>query len=173
MRAILFPLVFIGLFIFSCKKDDNTDVEIGKGIEIYLTEIPYSLELYKDYSKVDFDTVLLYTTPMLRYNDIKQYDTITNKLTLGVSHKSLKIEDAGAHGRMFVVTVDKSPIYCGFKWPALSSVFCTWVCIYEPVPEIDNLKDNEIIISFSTDLYADPRLDKRIVSRLKADGKIK
>lgn len=35
------------------------------------------------------------------------------------------------------------------------------------------LNDNEIIISFSSQEYADPRLDERIVTRLKSDGKIK
>jgi hypothetical protein len=32
--------------------------------------------------------------------------------------------------------------------------------------------DNEIVITFVSNEYADPRMDSRIVERLKADGKI-
>ena len=126
-----------------------------------------------DYGTVDFDTILLLDTPILRYNDLKKYDTLTHKLTLGISHDSLKIGDASVYGRMFVVTIDQEPIYCGFKWPVISSIPCNWVYIEEPYEDLDNLNNNEIVISFSSEQYIDPRLDRRIVDRLKQDGKIK
>lgn len=74
---------------------------------------------------------------------------------------------------MFVITVDKIPVYCGFKWPVISSVPCNWVYIVEPYEDLDHLADNEIVLGFATGQYKDPRLDRRIVGRLKADGKIK
>jgi hypothetical protein len=74
---------------------------------------------------------------------------------------------------MFAITIDKNPVYCGFKWPVISSVPCNWVYIEEPYSELDNLKDNELILSFSSESFSDPRNDKRIVDRLLQDGKIK
>jgi len=138
-----------------------------------MTLTPYSHNLHFDYSKLDFDTIILADSPILRYNDLILYDTVTHKVTLGVSHDSLKIGDAGVYGRMFVLTVDQNPIYCGFKWPVISSIPCNWVFIEEPYKELDNLNYNEIVISFQSMEYEDPRLDKRIVDRLIADTKIK
>jgi hypothetical protein len=173
MKTKLIMSIVLSLFIISCKKNDEMRFEIGEGFEIYLTIKPFSHNLSMDYSKVDFDTILLYDTPILQYNDLINYDTIAHKLTLGINHDSLRIGDSGVYGRMFVVTIDKNPIYCGFKWPIISSVPCNWVFIEEPYRELDNLKDHEIVISFSSEEYPDPRNDKRIINRLLQDGKIR
>ena len=165
--------LLIGLLIIACERSEDKSYAMGEGFEIYLSETPYSHNLYMDYSMVDFDTIKLSDIPILRYNDLKKYDITTHKLTLGISHDSLKIGDAGVYGRMFVVTIDKNPIYCGFKWPVLSSVPCNWVFIEEPFEELDNLQDNELVISFSSEAYPDPRADVRIINRLSRDGKIR
>jgi hypothetical protein len=173
MKTQLVISVLIGFLILSCENKSENENTLGEGFEIYLTEIPYSHNLYMDYGTIDFDTIVFSKTPILRYNDLLNYDTITHKITLGISHDSLRIGDAGVYGRMFVVTIDKNPIYCGFKWSVISSVPCNWVYIEEPYIELDNLNDNELIISFSSESYDDPRNDKRIVDRLMQDGKIK
>jgi hypothetical protein len=173
MKPKLTLTVLISLIIISCEKDDNNNFAIGEGFEIYPTVTYYIHNLEIDYNTVDFDTILLSDTPILRYNDLKKYDTLTHKLTLGISHDSLKIGDASVYGRMFVVTIDKEPIYCGFKWPVISSIPCNWVFIMEPYEDLDNLNDKEIVISFISEQYIDPRLDRRIVNRLKQDAKIK
>lgn len=41
-----------------------------------------------------------------------------------------------------------------------------------PIIELDNLKDNEIVISFAQGGKTDPRMDSRLIDRLRADGKI-
>jgi len=163
-------LALLLMAVVSCTKDNKYD--IGEGFEIYLTVTPYADKMNLDYSTVDFDTILLEETPILRYNNLVSYDTIHHKLTLTFSHDSLKIGDAGVYGRMFVVTIDSEPIYCGFKWPVMSSVMCNWVFIEEPFTELDNLNDNEIVITYVSNEYPDPRMDNRILDRLKADGKI-
>ncbi|MFH0761938.1 MAG: hypothetical protein V2A67_10590 [Bacteroidota bacterium] len=160
---------FLTMASVSCMKDR---FDVGEGFEIYLTVTPYSDNLSIDYSQVDLDTFLLQDTPILRYNDLLKYDTITHTLTLGISHDSLEVGNASVYGRMFMVTVDSKPIYCGFKWPVYSSVAPNWVFIEEPFEALDSLNDNEIIIKFMSDELTDPRLDKRIVDKLKADGKI-
>lgn len=174
MKTKLTIATLICVILMSCEKNnDENNIEIGNGFEIYLTEKPYIDNLKTDYSTIDFDTISLLKVPILRYHDLISYDTTTHKLTLRISHDSLKIGDASVHGRMFVVTVDKEPIYCGFKWTVISSVPCNWVFIAEPYQELDNLNDNEIIISYSNEKSKDPRLDKRIIGRLEKDGKIK
>jgi len=171
MKTKLIMTVLIGLLIISC--DNSNDIKIGNGLEIYLTKTAYISNLQKDYSSMNLDTVVLQDAPILKYKDISSYDTLTHKLTLAISHDSLKIGQASVYGRMFIVTIDKKPIYCGFKWPIISSIPCNWVFIEEPYDGLDNLKDNEIEISFQSKQYTDPRNDKRIIDRLKKDGKLK
>ena len=170
MKTYVLILILTGFLFITCEKNVEKDFSIGEGLEIYLTEIPYSRNLYLDYSTIDFDTLALLKAPVLRYNDILKYNILNHKVTLKISHDSLKIGEAGVYGRMFVVTIDKNPIYCGFYWPVISSVPCGWVYINEPYFELDDLNDNEFIISFSGE-YSDPRTDNRIIDRLKRDRK--
>jgi hypothetical protein len=162
--------VIAGLLLLTCQKDDCHP--IGEGFEIYLTTTPLSYNFQIDYGKVGFDTIELQAEPILRYDDLIKYDTLAHKLTLGISHDALKIGDAGVYGRMFVVTVDREPVYCGFKWPVISSVGSNWIFIEEPYEELDGLVDNEIVISSRSTIRPDPRLDRRIIDRLRMDGKI-
>jgi hypothetical protein len=174
MKTKLTIAAFICAILMSCEKNNDVNkTQPGDGFEIYLTEKPYSANLETDYSTIDFDTISLSEEPILRYDDLISYDTATHKLTLGISHDSLKIGDTGVYGKMFVVTVDKKPIYCGFKWTIVSSVPCNWIFIAEPYKELDNLNDNEIVLSYSNEQSKDPRLDKTILDRLVKYGKIK
>jgi hypothetical protein len=167
IRSAILVITFIGLI--ACEK---RCYDTGEGLEIYLTEFPYTVRPGIDYRQVSFDTLLLQETPILRYNDLQKYDTLNHKLTLRISHDSLRLGDAGVYGRMFVVTLDREPVYCGFKWPVISSVGCPWVFIEEPYEELDQLQDNEIIISFNSMSEPDPRKDRQIIERLKLDHKI-
>lgn len=156
----------------SCEMENASNYKAGEGFEIYRTQTPYFSDLYTDYSKTDFDTILMEDSPILRYKDLLSYDTANHKLTLSISHDSIKFENLSVYGTMFIVTMDKTPVYCGFYWPVISSVPCNWVYIQEPYYELDNLEDNEIVISFSSLQHNDPRLDDVIVERLKKDNKI-
>ena len=169
--------VLIGLLIISCEKDNNGNSPNTDGFEIYRTKTTYRHEINKDYSIVDLDTIVLEDTPIFRYRDLIKYDTSSHKLSIGISHDSLKFDNTSVYGSMFVVTLDKNPIYCGFYWLMISSVPCNWVYILEPYYELDSLEDNEIVIGFNYNSsywqkYPDPRLDTRIVDRLIEDGKI-
>ncbi len=172
MKTKLILSILISLLITACENNEDKSFAVGEGFEIYLTKNYYTHNLSMDYSKIDFDTILLSDMPILRYNDLKKYNLSSHKFTLGISHDSLKIGDASVYGRMFVVTIDKSPVYCGFKWPVISSVPCNWVYIQEPYKALDNLQDNELVMSFTSETYSDPRADSRIVDRLQQDGKI-
>jgi hypothetical protein len=175
MKTKLILIVLISLLIISCEKNDKNSFAIGEGFEIYLTETYYAYNVDMDYSTVDFDSILLSDIPILRYNDLKNYDTITHKLTLCISNDFIKSED---HFLMFVVTINKVPIYCGFinflpEPPNVLPPPIYWVYIQVPLIDSNNSNNNEIVISFGSTEFPDPRLDRRIVDRLKVDEKIK
>ena len=169
MKTKLIMTALISLLIISC--DNTNDIKIGNGLEIYLTKTPYSSVTYL--KTFNLDTVALMNDPLLRYKDIESYDSLTYKMTLKISHDSLKIGDASVQGRMFIVTIDGKPIYYGFKIPIISSVGVSSVYINEPYESLDNLKNNEIVFSLRPKISPDPRNDKRIIDLLKKDKKLK
>jgi len=166
-------LVLIGLAAVSCEK--NSDVKSypdGEGFEIYLPDSAYRYNAYTDYGNVDFDTILLQKTPAIRYNDVIKYDTLDHSITLGGFKNYSHI---GEPGHMFVVTMNKLPIYCGFfhssgpigsSPPAPIYGEFIWIPIH-----------NKLYIGFESAWYAipqtDKRMDRRIIDRLIVDGKIK
>ncbi|TLX75977.1 hypothetical protein E9993_07100 [Labilibacter sediminis] len=162
-------IVTVLIFLTSCKKE--VESYIHSGLEIYSTKIPYYSWNF-DYNSVNLDTVQLSEVPVLHYSDLIKYDTLTHKLTLAISHDSLQIDNVMELGEVFVLTLNKEPIYCGFRWPMnYSNPPPPWVFIEEPLP-FDKLQENEIVISYESTPAKDPRLDKRIIDRLKKDGKI-
>ena len=180
MKTHLTLLLSIGLLIISCDRN-NDDMQLGAGFEIYKVDTTYFHYSNNDYSTLDLDTIALKDTPILRYEDLIKYDTCSHKLTIGISHDSLKITWSSNSdqnfGSMFMVTLDSEPIYCGWFVPGFWSNPCNWVHIEEPIYEFDSLEDNEVVISFRYESerwqkYPDPRLDPRIVERLAKDGKI-
>ncbi len=172
-------IIVIGILMISCDCN-NDEVQPGAGFEIFRVDTTYFHDIHMDYSTLDLDTLVLEDAPILRYEDLMKYDTATHKLTIGISHDTFKIEALDFHhnfGSMFVVAVDKEPIYCGWFVAGFWSMPCNWVYILEPIYQSDSLEDNEVIISFhyNSDFwqkYPDPRLDPRIVERLVKDGKI-
>ncbi len=180
MKTHLTILVLIVLQMISCDCN-NDDIRSGTGFEIYRVDTTYHHYSNNDYSTLDLDTIGLEDTPILRYEDLIKYDTGSHKLTIGISHDSLMITRSSNYyqnfGSMFMVTLDTEPIYGGWFVPGFWSIPCNWVYIREPYYEFDSLEDNEVVISFRYESelcqkYPDPRLDPRIVERLKADGKI-
>ncbi len=180
MKTHLTILVLIGFLIISCECN-NDDIQPGAGFEIYKVDTTYFHDSNIDNSTLDLDTFALKDTPILRYEDLIKYDTSSHKLTIGISHDSLTIKwSSNAYinfGSMFMVTLDKEPIYCGWFWSVSNSKLCNWVHIEEPYYEFDSLEENEVVMSFRYESerwqkYPDPRLDPRIVERLAKDGKI-
>ncbi len=171
----LMIILGISVLFTACEvvnSDLNNEPTIGSGLEIYLTQSEYIDNLDLDYNNVNLDTIALKSNPMLSYKDLLSYDTTEHKFTLRISHDVLKIGESGVYGRMFIVTIDKKPIYCGFNWPVISSIPCNWIYIEEPYEELDGLEDNEILIKFNSLKEKDPRLNRIIVERPEKDGKI-
>ncbi|MFA6403390.1 MAG: hypothetical protein WCX31_17470 [Salinivirgaceae bacterium] len=171
-NKLVIPLL-ISLAVISCKKEiEEINYPIGDGFEIYSTKTPYSYYDSADYSMIDLDTILISDTPILRYNDLKKYDTTNHILSLRISDACFISFDTIPR-QMFVVTINKEPIYFGFKRyvkapPYVIAPPINWVYIDIPLDQ----SSNDIIISFIGEEYSDPRLDKRIVDRLIVDGKI-
>ena len=160
------------LLILSCTKNTTISTDIGEGIEIYLTKIPMTNDYTINYSKINLDTLSLLETPLLLYDDIKTYEKSSHMLSLNISSEKLNVPITSVYGRMFVVTLNKVPIYCGFKWPLISSATCSYVFIVDPLEEVDGLESNQIQIQFTNPKFTDPRSDPRILDRLRKDGKL-
>ena len=171
----------IGLLLISCDCNNN-EVQLGAGFEIYKVDTTYIHRSRYDYSLLDLDTFALEEAPILRYEDLLKYDMGLHKLTSGISHDSLMITMSPSNpdhnfGSMFMVTLDAERIYCGWFVLSIWSNPCNWVHIEEPYYEFDSLEDNELVINFRYESERwhknpDPRLDPRIIERLKVDDKI-
>jgi hypothetical protein len=107
---------------------------------------------------IDFGTILLSDTPILRYNDLKKYDTISHKLSLGISDHCFTNVDT-IQMQMFVVTINKEPIYVGFRRFVMEPPYALaptvdWVYINIALDK----SSNDIYIGFEGEEDSDPRL---------------
>jgi len=166
--GILIVLSLITFIQLSCSDESNLDSFDSKGFEIFLTKDQVSYNSSIDYSQINLDTIDLSSTPFLTMNDIESYDTINHIINLKKSRDNLDFPSSGVYGQMFVVLVDKKPIYCGFFWSIISSVPCNWIFIEEP-SELNGLTENQIQISagypnFSHFHGIDPRNNSKIIS---------
>ena len=169
LKSKLVIIALISLLIISCKKNKD---ETNYGLEIYLPETPYFYQSNINCSKIDFDTILLSRTPIIKYNNIEKYDSATHTLFLSTSDKYFTTENDNITGSMFVVTINKTPIYCGFRRFVAPPPYSLpppikWVYIDVPISVV-----NQISLRFESTSYPDPRLDKRIIEKLKLDGKL-
>ncbi len=167
----LFVILICSLFLNCTKNTTLKSWEIGEGIEIYLTKTPKTNDYSIDYINLKLDTIVLEGLPILRYNDIISYKKSSHTMTLNINSDEVDSGIKSVFGRMFIITVDKKPIYCGFMWPLTSSATCSHVYILEKLVGTDGNK-NEITINFTNPTDPDPRSDVRIIDRLKKDEKL-
>lgn len=178
-------LSLMALVLLSCTDDSNIDSLTTSDFEIYLTESHLSYSSSIDYGDIDLDTIVLKDSPFLSTNDIKSYDTVHHILNLKKSKRELDYPASSVYGHMFVVLIDKNPVYCGFFWSLLSSVPCNWIMIEEP-NESDGLTETQLQINlgYPNDSHfqgVDPRDNEMILRALtelglltgntKSDGK--
>jgi hypothetical protein len=167
----VFVILICSLFFNCTKNATSKSWNIGEGVEIYLTKIPKTNDYSIDYINLKLDTIALEGLPIIRYNDIKSYKKSAHTITLNINSDEVNSDIKSVFGRMFIITVDKKPIYCGFMWPLTSSATCSHVFILEKLVGADGNK-NEITINFTNPSYPDPRSDVRIIDRLKKDEKL-
>jgi hypothetical protein len=173
MNVTSILIFLISSIVLGCTDtSSNLSTEIGEGIEIYLTKSAKANDYNIDYDKLRLDTFTLQDIPVLKYGDIIKYNPSSHTMTLRFSSDNLEVDIRSVYGSMFIVTLDKKPIYCGFFWPLISSATCSHVFILENWPDPDGKFSKKIIFNFSNISSQDPRNDARIIERLKKDGKL-
>jgi hypothetical protein len=165
-------VIFIILSAGCSKNVQQTDWKIGEGIEFYLTEIPVSHSYLVDYSKLDLDLIPLEGTPLIRYNDIKNYFKKDHTVELNITNDKISLGQTGINGKMFIVTLDKNPVYCGFYWPVYSSAACNYVFLQFPLPADGMQPSNKINLTLTNTGVPDLKAHSGLMDRLKSDGKI-
>jgi len=173
---ILSVLSLIALVLLSCSDKSNLDAIANSEFEIYLAKNLISYNSSIDYDKINLDTIGLNDMPFLTMSNIESYDTVNHIINLKKSKDNLDFPSPGVYGQMFVVVVDKAPVYCGFFWSIISSVPCNWIFIEDP-NELNGLTDNQIQISagypnFSHFHGVDPRNNAKIFDVFSQNGKL-
>lgn len=147
------------------------DFKPGQGVEIYLASHVNSFNPDIDYSKISIDTVQLQAQPFLAYNQIKSYHRANHTFVLTIPVSRLTGYQPRVNGHMFVVTIDKQPVYCGFVQPAISSFYVPWVMISDPM--MAQPAETVLKIYFNSPVQEkDPRNHQILTQRLQQDGKL-
>jgi hypothetical protein len=166
----LFFLIFSSILQLGCNKTTNS-AEIGEGMEIYLTKSPKTNDYSIDYNKLKIDTIELDPLPIIKYNEITSYSKASHTMKLSINTDEVKSDIKSVYGRMFILTLDKKPIYCGFMWPLVSSATCSHVFIFDKLVG-PNGEKNIMKIKFTNPTYFDPRSNSKLMSRLRDDNKL-
>jgi hypothetical protein len=134
MRNIIFTFIGTGLIFSGCETSNPRPYySIGQGLEIYMAKHINSFNSGLDYTQIVLDTVQLQEKPIISYNDIKKYNLQNHVAELTITVDKIKGYKPSVYGHMFIVTVDKERIYCGFFRPLLSSAMLDWVIIDEAI----------------------------------------
>jgi hypothetical protein len=143
---------------------------LDEGFAIYLTRGDTSPNYISVLSHVE-----LTEQPIISLSDISQYNAATHEITLNANaFERISNLEIPVTGKLFVVCVDKNPIYCGAFWTPISSISFNGVTIWKPL----NLQDSKVIkleLGYPSPLFYDgddPRNSPEIIKSLKQAGKL-
>jgi hypothetical protein len=91
---------------------------------------------------------------------------------LNITNDKISLGQTGINGKMFIVTLDKNPVYCGFYWPVYSSAACNYVFLQFPLPADGMQPSNKINLTLTNTGVPDLKAHSGLMDRLKSDGKI-
>lgn len=176
----LFQFIFLILFapvIFlisdSCQKDSDV-YATGHELEFYVLD---SFKTVNGTDKIIDSTVILYDSALIRYDQIISYDMSNHSFTLDESAIDYLNAEGGLkyHFKAFAVTIDKQIIYTGYFWPSYASSIKQWFVI-DPI-QYSSKNELKVNLAYPSDSFAgsypDLRNDKRLISLLKRDGKLR
>jgi hypothetical protein len=152
---------------------------LGRGVEIYKVRGYEHTGSDPSYQSFDPEEVELEATPVVADSDILSYDLGSHVFDLTFSRDELgtRVGQIPVYGEPFVLTVDEARVFGGWFWTAISSVGC-WSCVtIEPdfPADVGNQPKIELKYGYPMTLERpspDPRLDPRLIDRLKADGRL-
>lgn len=158
-----------GLLFTGCTKDPNILFSSG-GVEIYLLKAYKTVE---NSQKIDEKSVVLKSTPVVRYADILSYNSDNH--TYKVSDSALdaiKNIEHSVFGVAFALTANGRVVYTGYFWPMFSSASCNWITIDPIIAEY--AKELKVTLGYPGDWEGveDRRNDERILSILARDKKL-
>ena len=163
-RLIVVGTVFI-LALINCEKDS------GYGLEIYLLT-DYQKETAS--SEIIAGSETLSKNPIINYNEIISYDSTDHYFQIATTKaQELNQKKWSVAGTAFSLTINKSIIYSGYFMPGYSSLGLDWIAI-DPLSIDSKIR---VSLGYPGDWIQlanrDPRNDKRIISLLKKDNKLK
>jgi hypothetical protein len=157
---ILVVIILIGYYITS----------LDEGFAIYLTKGDTSPTYIPVLSHVE-----LTEQPIISISDITQYNAVTHEMTLtDNAFDRISNLEVPVTGKLFVVCVDKNPIYCGAFWTPVSSISFDGVTIWKPL----NSQDSKVIkleLGYPSPFFYgedDPRNSPEIMKSLEHAGKL-
>jgi predicted small secreted protein len=177
-KWVMKRLMAIALFAFaaftlaSCDKTPTGDEDIvtGKDVEIYLLK-----SFTKSSGKqIDESSVVLESTPLIRYADITYYNK--SNYTFGLTEQGKKTifnMEVPVGGLAFGVTVNKELIYTGYFWPSYFSSLCNWVYTDSFMGGASGKLSIKLGIIIETDVIPDNRNNSKILTVMARDGKLK
>jgi hypothetical protein len=171
---LVVTVVLIGMLPVSCHKTPATSISPsgtsqGEGFAIYLTAQDVPVPQMESLSHVD-----LADKPLISVVDIVSYDWNTHKITLSETGKEkLKNFEVPISGKVFLVCIDKAPVYWGAFYNPLSSYFPFGKPVIYAFPMLwESFEITWEPVSGDGENPGDPRIDPNIFNSLKQWGKL-
>jgi hypothetical protein len=141
----------------------------GEGFAIYLTAQDIPIQQMEALSHVE-----LADTPLISAADIVSYNWNTHKITLSeTGNEKLKSFEVPISGKVFLICVDKAPVYWGAFYNPLSSYFPFGKPIIYAFPMLwESLEIKWEAMSGDSETISDPRSDPRILESLRQWNKL-
>ena len=161
-QLLVFILIIL-LAVFSCTQPK------GEGFAIYLLtrDIPISEMPVISHLK-------LADKPIISLRDIVSYSKQTHEIELtGEAYRRISELEIPVSGKVFVVSVDRRPIYWGAFWTPISSMSFEGVTIRKPLTSAQYTIKLELGYP-SSDFFTgdDPRSNITILESLEQAGKL-
>jgi len=168
-NLIFILILSIAVVSFSCRK--SSEEPVSGNIYFYLLD---SYDTKSNSCEILKNTVQLANLPLIEYDDIISYNTLSHSFSISEQAKNVIQElEHSVSGLAFALTNDSKIIYTGYFWPAFSSLCCDWITI-------DPLRleyDGQLRVDFgypTADFWnnGDPRNDSVLLNILRRDNKL-
>lgn len=176
MMKLAIAQIFLGLMLagsltaFSCTSPEGeTSKDEGFAIYLLARDIPVSeMPIVSNLEIAD--------RPIVSLGDIVSYYGNTHEIELAAeAHERLLELEVPTNGKVFVVCVDRQPVYWGAFWPGYSSMTFDGVIILTP-PFLLDRRTIQIGLGYPSESFYsgdDPRSNPDIMQSLQQAGKLR
>ena len=169
--GIVLVLSILVLGICATLEGEGKVEENDEGFAIYLTKQDIPPAQMEDVPNVE-----IAERPIITINDIITYDAQEYELRLTASAVERLFQlDVPTRGKLFIVCVDKQPIYLGAFWVPWSSQSFEGVTIWKPLTFDESHDVIKLELGYpSSEVYTgeDPRSNRVVMESLKQAGKL-